>query len=88
MRAKAADGTSVVKGKRVTGFTNSEEEASGLTTVVPFLLQDMLMESGGHYSKAGDFQPYMVTDGALITGQNPASSEPAARALLARQATL
>ena len=87
-RAKAADGTSVVNGKRVTGFTNSEEEASGLTKVVPFLLQDMLMESGGHYSKAGDFQPYVVTDGALITGQNPASSEPAARALLARQATL
>jgi putative intracellular protease/amidase len=86
-RAKGADGASVVKGKRVTGFTNSEEEAVGLTKVVPFLVQDMLVENGGVYSKVADWQPYVVTDGALITGQNPASSEPAARALLARQAT-
>ncbi len=85
-RAKAADGASVVKGKRVTGFTNSEEEAAGLTQVVPFLVQDLLVENGGVYSKGADWQPHVVTDGALITGQNPASSEPAARALLARQA--
>jgi putative intracellular protease/amidase len=85
--AKGADGASVVKGKRVTGFTNSEEEAAGLTKVVPFLVQDMLAANGGVYSKKADWQPYVVTDGALITGQNPASSEPAARALLARQAT-
>jgi len=86
-RAKGADGASVVKGKRVTGFTNAEEDASGLTEVVPFLVQDLLTENGGVYSKAANWQPYVVTDGALITGQNPASSEPAARALLARQAT-
>ena len=86
-RAKDADGASVVKGKRVTGFTNSEEDAAGLTKVVPFLVQDQLAENGGVYSKGADWQPYVVTDGALITGQNPASSEPAARALLARQAT-
>ena len=86
-RAKGADGASVVKGKRVTGFTNAEEEASGLTAVVPFLVQDLLVEHGGAYSKLANWQPHVVTDGALITGQNPASSEPAARALLARQAT-
>ena len=86
-RAKRADGASVVKGKRVTGFTNSEEEAAGLTKVVPFLVQDQLAQNGGDYSKAADWQPYVVTDGALITGQNPASSEPAAHALLARQAS-
>ena len=86
-RAKRADGASVVKGKRVTGFTNSEEEAVGLTKIVPFLVQDQLAQNGGDYSKAADWQPYVVTDGALITGQNPASSEPAAHALLARQAS-
>jgi len=86
-RAKGADGASVVKDRSVTGFSNSEEEAAGLTQVVPFLVQDQLVESGGVYSKGADWQPFVVTDGALITGQNPASSEPAARALLARQAT-
>ena len=85
-RAKGADGGSVVKGKRVTGFTNSEEDAAGLTQVVPFLVQDLLVENGGAYSKGADWKPYVVVDGALITGQNPASSELAARALLARQA--
>ena len=85
-RAKGENGASVVKGKKVTGFTNSEEEAAGLTNVVPFLVQDKLADNGGEYSKAGDWQPYVVTDGALITGQNPASSEPAARAVLARLA--
>jgi len=86
-RAKDADGASVVKDRSVTGFSNSEEDAAGLTQVVPFLVQDQLVESGGVYSKGADWQPFVVTDGALITGQNPASSEPAARALLARQAT-
>ena len=85
-RAKGENGASVVKGKKVTGFTNSEEEAAGLTNIVPFLVQDKLTDNGGEYSKAGDWQPYVVTDGALITGQNPASSEPAARAVLARLA--
>jgi putative intracellular protease/amidase len=75
-------GQPIVKGKRVAGFTNSEEEAVGLTEVVPFLLQDKLTELGANFSQAGDFQPYVVRDGLLITGQNPASSERAAEALL------
>ena len=82
--AKGSDGTSVVQGKTVTGFTNTEEEAVGLTEIVPFLVEDMLKQNGGKYSKAEDWQPYVVTDGLLITGQNPASSEPAAKALLAK----
>lgn len=80
---KGEQGKSVVDGKQVTGFTNSEEKAAGLTDVVPFLVEDMLKEKGGHYSKAADWQPHVVTDGLLITGQNPASSAPAAKALLA-----
>lgn len=79
---KSADGQPLVHGKSVTGFTNTEEEAVGLTTVVPFLVQDMLTQNGGNYSKSGDWQPYVVNDGWLITGQNPASSGPAAHALL------
>jgi len=79
---KAADGQPLVKGRQVTGFTNSEEAAAGLTDVVPFLVQDMLVENGGDYSKAADWQPYIVTDGKLVTGQNPASSTAAARAVL------
>lgn len=79
---KIGDGVSVVKGKNVTGFTNTEEEAAGLTQIVPFLVQDMLTQNGGIYSKAADWHPHVVTDGLLITGQNPASSEPAAQALL------
>lgn len=81
---KAKDGTPLVSGKSVTGFTNSEEEAVGLTKVVPFLLEDVLKKSGGNYSKAADFQPHVVTDGNLITGQNPPSSEGAAKAVLHR----
>lgn len=83
-QVKAADGQLVVKGKRVTGFTNSEEEAVGLTDVVPFLVEDMLKANGGEYSKAADWASYVVEDGNLITGQNPASSEAAAQALLKR----
>jgi len=79
---KGKDGLSVVQGKNVTGFTNTEEAAVGLTDVVPFLVEDMLKANGGHYAKLGDWQPYAITDGLLITGQNPASSEPAAHALL------
>ncbi|WP_394755289.1 type 1 glutamine amidotransferase domain-containing protein [Rhodoferax sp.] len=79
---KTVDGKSVVHGKSVTGFTNTEEAAVGLTSVVPFLVEDMLKANGGHYSKGADWQPYVLTDGLLITGQNPASSEPAAKALL------
>ena len=80
--AKAADGSPLVKGKKVTGFTNTEEAAVNLTDIVPFLVEDMLVENGGVYSKAADWQPYVVTDGKLITGQNPASSGPAAHAVL------
>jgi putative intracellular protease/amidase len=80
--AKAADGSPLVKGKKVTGFTNTEEEAVGLTKVVPFLVEDMLKENGGDYSKGADWQSYVLTDGNLITGQNPASSEAGAKALL------
>jgi putative intracellular protease/amidase len=79
---KAPDGKALVQGKKVTGFTNTEEEAVGLTTIVPFLVEDELKRLGGIYSKAGDWQPYVVTDGLLITGQNPASSGPGAKALL------
>jgi len=79
---KTADGNSVVQGKAVTGFTNTEEAAVGLSEVVPFLVEDMLIRNGGKYSKAADWQPYVVTDGLLITGQNPASSAPTATALL------
>ena len=81
---KLADGRSVVQGKAVTGFSNSEEAAVGLTDIVPFLVEDMLQRNGGVYAKGADWAPYVVSDGLLITGQNPASSEPAARALLAQ----
>jgi putative intracellular protease/amidase len=84
--AKAVAGKPLVSGKKVTGFTNSEEEAVGLTSIVPFLVEDMLKEHGGLYTKGADWQSYVVTDGTLITGQNPASSEEAAKALL-RQLT-
>ena len=81
---KAADGSPLVKGKKVTGFTNSEEEAVQLTKVVPFLVEDMLVSNGGLYQKGADWQSFIVTDGKLITGQNPASSAAAARAVLAQ----
>ena len=79
---KAADGSPLVKGKKVTGFTNTEEAAVKLTDIVPFLVEDMLTKNGGLYSKCADWQSYVVTDGKLITGQNPASSEAAAKAVL------
>ncbi|MEO7497204.1 MAG: type 1 glutamine amidotransferase domain-containing protein [Massilia sp.] len=79
---KAPDGAPLVKGKRVTGFTNTEEAAVGLTDIVPFLVEDALVDNGGQYSKGPDWQPYVVSDGNLITGQNPASSAPAAEATL------
>ena len=82
-QAKAPNGEPLVKGKNVAGFTNSEEEAVQLTNIVPFLVEDKLKALGGNYSKGVDWAPYVVTDGLLITGQNPASSEPAAEALLA-----
>ncbi|WP_323750530.1 type 1 glutamine amidotransferase domain-containing protein [Marinobacter sp.] len=79
---KGEDGKPLVSGKQVTGFTNTEEDAVGLTDVVPFLVEDMLKENGGDYSKGDDWQSFVVTDGLLVTGQNPASSAAAAKALL------
>lgn len=72
----------LVKGKKITGFSNTEEAAVGLTNIVPFLLEDVLQENGGIYSKVADWHPYAVEDGLLITGQNPASSKLVAEKLL------
>lgn len=84
---KNADGTPLVKGKKVTGFTNSEEEGVGLTDVVPFLVEDVLKQNGGLYSRGDDWQSYTVQDGLLITGQNPGSSAETAKVLLASLAS-
>ena len=78
------DGEYLVKGKKVTGFSNTEEEGVQLTDVVPFLLEDVLKANGGHYEKGADWESYVIEDGLLITGQNPASSEEAAKRLLAK----
>ncbi len=80
---KGPDGQALVKGKAVTGFADTEEAAVGLTDVVPFLVEEMLKASGGVYSKGADWAPHVISDGLLITGQNPASSKAAAEALLA-----
>lgn len=79
---KDANGEPLVSGKKVTGFSNSEEDAVGLTDIVPFLVEDILQQNGGRYSKGDDWSSYVLTDGLLITGQNPASSEATAKALL------
>ncbi len=76
------NGAFLVKGKKVTGFSNTEEEAVGLTKVVPFLLEDVLQNNGATYSKVADWHPYAVEDGLLITGQNPASSKLVAEKIL------
>lgn len=82
VNVRGKDGEYLVKGKRVTGFTNAEEEAVGLTAVVPFLLEDRLKERGGVYNSGADWAPCVQVDGKLVTGQNPASSRPAAEELL------
>lgn len=79
---RRADGQPLVAGKKVTGFTNSEEAAVQLTDVVPFLVEDELKRLGGQYSQLADWQPYAVVDGNLVTGQNPASSVVVAQAVL------
>jgi len=79
---KTSDGKPLVRGKNVTGFTNTEEEAVGLTNVVPFLVEDELKAKGGIFSKTEDWGVHVVTDGRLITGQNPASSGPGAQTLI------
>lgn len=81
---EAPDGSPLVEGKLITGFSNSEEAAVELTDIVPFLLENELIAIGANYSKSSDWHPYIVTDGNLVTGQNPASSEAVAQALLAR----
>ena len=83
LNVKDEKGEPLVKGKKVTGFTNSEGEAVQLTNVVPYLLEDELKAKGGKYSSGSDWSSYVVKDGMLITGQNPASSEEAAKELLA-----
>ena len=80
-------GEPLVKGKRVTGFTNGEEAAVGLTHVVPFLVEDELKRVGGLYEKAADWASFAIVDGRLVTGQNPASSTAAANALMGVLAT-
>jgi putative intracellular protease/amidase len=79
---KTPEGRPLVEGKKVTGFTNTEEEAVGLTKVVPFLAEDMLKAEGGIFSKTADWGVHVLSDGLLTTGQNPASSGPAAKVLL------
>jgi putative intracellular protease/amidase len=80
--AKAPDGSPLVQGKQVTGYSNTEEAVVGLTDVVPFLVEDELQKNGGKYSKGADWQSFAVHDGNLITGQNPASSEAVALTVL------
>ena len=79
---KGGDGKPLVAGRKVTGFTNSEEAAVGLTEVVPFLVEDMLTANGAQYQKGDDWASFVLNDGKLVTGQNPASSEEAARRIL------
>src|SRR3954468_14660109 len=80
---KAADGKPLVQGREVTGFTNGEEEDVGLTKVVPFLVEDEMLKLGAVFSKTANWGVHVVSDGQLITGQNPHSSGPAAHTLLA-----
>lgn len=82
VNARDSDGEYIVKGRNVTGFTNGEEDAVELTDVVPLLVENTLLDRGGKYAKAEDFAPFTQQDGNLITGQNPASSEPTAEILL------
>ncbi len=82
IKVKAEDGEPLVKGKNVTGFSDTEEEAVGLTKIVPFLLEDELKKLGAYYSKGADWSSFTQQDGLLITGQNPASSEAVATLLL------
>ncbi len=80
---QTADGKPLVQGKEVTGFTDGEEEEVGLTKVVPFLVEDEMLKLGATFSKKGNWEVHVVSDGLLITGQNPGSSGPAAKALMA-----
>ena len=86
LKAKDTEGQPLVKGKQVTGFSNSEEQGVGLTDVVPYLLEDELKACGGQYQKGDDGESFIQTDGLLITGQNPASSQAVAEALIKKLA--
>lgn len=79
---RTPEGTPWVAGRRMTGFTNSEEQAVGLTDIVPFLVEDMLQDNGAEFSRGDDWASHVITDGRLVTGQNPASSEATARSVL------
>ncbi|WP_343344188.1 type 1 glutamine amidotransferase domain-containing protein [Sphingomicrobium sp. XHP0239] len=81
-QVESEDGTPLVRGRKITGFTNEEEKAVGLSDVVPFSLEDVLKEQGAEWSEADTFEPHVVADGLLITGQNPPSSAPTAEALV------
>ena len=87
LNAKTASGEFAIKGKAVTGFTNSEEAAVQLTEIVPFLVEDELIKRGGEYQKAEDWHAFAIQDGLIITGQNPASSVLAAEKLLEQLAS-
>jgi putative intracellular protease/amidase len=78
LQATDKDGNSILKGKKITGFTNNEESAVGLTKAVPFSLENRMKELGGNFERGQDFRPFVVSDGQLITGQNPKSALPAA----------
>ena len=78
MQAIDQNGNSILKNKKVTGFTNDEENSAGLTKVVPFLLEERMKELGGKFERGQDFKPFIVSDGRLITGQNPKSASLAA----------
>lgn len=82
--ARTADGKPLLAGRKVTGYSNSEEDAVGLTAVVPFPIEDAFARLGGNYSKGPDWQPYVLSDGHIVTGQNPDSSETVAKTLLAQ----
>ncbi len=82
VNVKDKNGKPLVAGRRVSAFTNSEEEAAGLTKKVPFLLETRIRELGANYEKGPDFKPFAVRDGNLVTGQNPASSEKVAELIL------
>jgi len=84
LNLKDAEGEFLVKGKAVTGFSNTEEDAVQLTDIVPFLLEDELIKRGANYQKTDDWNVFTLEDGLVITGQNPASSEQAAEKLIAR----
>ena len=84
LNLKDAEGEFLVKGKAVTGFSNTEEDAVQLTDIVPFLLEDELIKRGANYQKTDDWNVFSLEDGLVITGQNPASSEQAAEKLIAR----